>query len=353
MNIVCDRFRQRKRTSQWTALAVVAFVAGMWMSADLQAADDAKASGVPAGLAKVEHPKDNPATAEKISLGKQLFFDKRLSRGDFLSCAGCHDPAQGWSNGTRFATGFDGQKGGRSAPTLINVAYNKFNFWDGRAGGLEDQALGPIQADIEMNMTLPELVKKLNAIEGYRTQFQKVFGADVSSDGVAKAIAAYERTILSGNAPYDRFQAGDKTALTAAAQRGMKLFFNKALCSACHVGQNFTDNAFHNVGIGMDKKDYDVGRYAVKKLGGNRGAFKTPSLRDVARTAPYMHDGSLKTLEDVVAHYNKGGIDNPFLSEDLFPLGLSKEQQKDLVTFLKEGLSSNDFPLHEAPKLPK
>ena len=148
-------------------------------------------------------------------------------------------------------------------------------------------------------------------------------------------------------------KAGDKKALSEAAERGRYVFFNKALCSACHAGPNFTDNGFHNVGIGMDKKEYDVGRFAVQKLGGNRGAFKTPTLRDIGRSAPYMHDGSLKTLEEVVEHYVGGGIDNPFLSEDIFPLKLTAEEKKDLVTFLKEGLKSGDYPMHEAPKLPE
>ena len=308
---------------------------------------------VPAGLDKVTYPKDNPPDEAKIQLGKQLYFDGRLSEDNKVSCASCHDPAKGWSNGERFATGVGGQVGGRSAPTVINTAYQMFQFWDGRAGSLEEQALGPIQNPIEMNLTLEQVVAKLNKISGYREQFQKVFGTDVTSEGIGKAIAAYERTVLSGNAPYDQFKAGNESALSPAAQRGMKLFFGKAHCSACHVGANFTDNAFHNVGIGMDRDEFDQGRAAISNLGGDTGSFKTPTLREIARTAPYMHDGSLKTLEDVVNHYNKGGVPNTYLDEEVYELKLSDEEKADLITFLKEGLSSQDYPMHKPPKLPE
>jgi len=317
-------------------------------------ADD-KVPAAPKGLPPLEHPKDNPPTPEKIALGKQLFFDGRLSRDNKVSCASCHDPAKGYSNGERFATGVDGKIGGRSAPSVINAAYYRFQFWDGREPSLEKQALGPIQNPIEMTMKLKDVVEKLNKIDGYREQFQKVFKTDVTSDGIAKAIAAYERTILSGDAPYDQFKAGDKTALSDAAQRGMKLFFSKARCSACHAGANFSDNGFHNVGIGYGKdgKPKDIGRFAVSNLPEDTGSFKTPTLREIARTAPYMHDGSRKTLEEVVEHYNKGGVKNPQLDEEIFPLKLTADEKKDLVTFLKEGLSSKDYPLHKPPELPK
>ncbi len=308
---------------------------------------------VPKGLPPVPVPKDNPLTAAKIELGRQLYFDGRLSGDDTVSCASCHDPTKGYSNGEQFATGVGGKKGGRNSPTIINAAYNRFQFWDGRAGSLEEQALGPIQNPIEMNMTLEEVVAKLNAIEGYRKQFRKVFGTDVTADGIAKAIASFERTVLSGDAPYDRFQAGDRSALSPAAQRGMKLFFGRAVCSSCHSGPNFTDNGFHNIGIGMDKPNPDLGRYLVTKLEGDKGSFKTPTLREIAKTAPYMHDGSLKTLEEVVEHYNKGGIDNPYLDEEIFPLRLTEQEKKDLVTFMVEGLSSPSYPLVKPPKLPK
>jgi len=334
------------------ASAVLIVFATALLVADNKAPTDAK-SGVPNGLPAVSIPKDNQPSAAKISLGKQLYFDKRLSKDNTISCASCHDPQKGWSNGLQFGVGVGGQKGGRNSPTVLNTAYNKFQFWDGRAPTLEAQALGPIQNPIEMGMTLKKVVAKLNQIEGYRTQFRAVFGTDVTSDGIGKAIAAYERTVLTGDAPYDRFKAGDKKSLSAAAERGRKLFFNKAHCSACHAGANFTDNAFHNIGVGMDKKNYDVGRAAISKLEGDRGSFKTPTLRDIARTGPYMHDGSLKTLEAVVAHYNKGGIANPYLDEEIFALDLSKQEIQDLITFMKEGLSGRAYPAHKPPKLPK
>jgi cytochrome c peroxidase len=309
---------------------------------------------VPLGLKKVRHPRNNPPTEAKIALGRQLYFDPRLSIDNTISCASCHDPGKGWSNDDRFATGVDNQIGGRSAPTIINTAYNRFQFWDGRAGSLEEQALGPVQNPIEMAMpSMDVVVEKLNRIDGYREQFQDVFGTDVTEEGIAQAIAAYERTVLSGDAPYDRFKAGDEDALSEAAQRGMDLFFGKAQCSGCHVGSNFTDNAFHNIGIGMDAEEPDPGRFAISGLRGDTGSFKTPTLREIASTAPYMHDGSLETLEAVVEHYDKGGIPNPYLDEQIFELELTEQQKADLVTFLSEGLSSENYPTDTAPELPE
>lgn len=326
---------------QFSAPAAALVVSCLAASAGLTAAE-------PAGLPPVVHPKDNPPTPEKIALGKQLYFDKRLSVDDTISCASCHDPAKGFSNGEAVATGVGGLKGGRNSPTVLNTAYQTFQFWDGRAKTLEEQALGPIQNPIEMKMTLDDVVAKINKIDGYKTQFQKVFGTEVTSDGMAKAIAAYERTVLSGNAPYDQYKAGKQDALSESALRGMKLFFGKARCSACHSGPNFTDNAFHNIGM----PDKDEGRLAISKLAGDKGAFKTPTLRDIARTAPYMHDGSLKTLEEVVEHYNKGGTPNDFLDEEIFALKLSDQDKADVVTFMKEGLASSEYPDHKAPELP-
>jgi cytochrome c peroxidase len=302
-----------------------------------------------ATLPAVPVPKDNPLSDAKISLGKQLYFDGRLSSNDQVSCATCHDPAKGYSNGEAFAVGTEGKAGGRNTPTVINAAYQDFQFWDGRAKTLEDQALGPIQNPIEMNMPLEKLIPKLNAIAGYRQQFQDVFGTDVTPDGIAKAIAAYERTVISTDAPYDRFVAGNKEALSASAQRGMKLFFGKANCSACHSGPNFTDNAFHNIGYGDGN---DKGRAEISKLPGDTGSFKTPTLREVAKSAPYMHEGGLATLEAVVEHYNKGGTPNEYLDEEIAPLKLTAEEMADLVKFMVEGLSSESYPAHTPPTLP-
>ncbi|MFN0018008.1 MAG: cytochrome-c peroxidase [Pirellulaceae bacterium] len=308
---------------------------------------------IPLGLKKVIWPEDNKHSSEKVALGKQLYFDKRLSRDDTISCASCHDPKKGWSNDDAFATGVRGQRGGRSSPTIINSAYQELQFWDGRAKGLEGQALGPIQNPIEMDMPLEDVVAKLNKIEGYKKQFQKVFGTDVNSDGIAKAISAFERTVLSGGAPYDRFKAGDTKALSEAAQRGMKVFFGKGHCSACHVGPNFTDGAFHNIGVGMDQEKPDIGREEHSKQGGDRGSFKTPTLREIARTAPYMHNGTHKTLEEVVDYYDKGGFENDTLDEEIFALKLTAEEKADLIKFLKEGLASPKYPDVEPPRLPE
>jgi cytochrome c peroxidase len=308
---------------------------------------------LPAGLPPLKIPAENELSAAKVALGKQLYFDKRLSRDDTISCASCHDPAKGWSNGARFATGVRGQMGGRSAPTIVNAAYARLQFWDGRALLLEGQALGPIQNPIEMDMTLPEVVSKLNAIEGYRTQFQDVFGTDVTSEGIAQSIASFERTVLSGDAPFDRFKAGDTSALSEGAQRGLDVFFNKAHCSACHPAPNFTDTAFHNIGVGMDDEQPDPGRVAISKLEGDTGAFKVPTLREIARTAPYMHDGRFATLAEVIDYYDKGCTPNDYLDEEIFALRLTPEQKADLVTFLTEGLSSESYPHVEPPALPE
>jgi cytochrome c peroxidase len=331
----------------------LALAAAGWLGLAAFAATVAAEPGsVPPGLKPLTIPEDNPQTAAKVELGKQLYFDQRLSRDNTIACASCHDPKKGWSNGARFATGVRGQVGGRSAPSIINAAYYPLQFWDGRAKELEGQALGPIQNPIEMDLTLEEVVAKLNKVEGYQQQFQKVFNSEVTAGGIAKAIAAFERTVLSGDAPYDRFKAGDKTALSEAAQRGMKVFFNKAHCSACHSGPSFSDAAFHNIGVGMESKEPDLGRFVVTKVEGDKGSFKTPTLREIGRTAPYMHDGRFPTLEEVVEYYDKGGHPNPQLDEEIFPLKFTAQDKADLVAFLKEGLSSETYPDVAPPKLP-
>ena len=334
------------------ATVAACLLASLCLAAVCHAAEG-DAFKVPFGLKPLPVPTENPMTAAKVELGKQLYFDPRLSCDDTLSCASCHDPKKGWSNGEAFATGFQKQMGGRSAPTIINAAYADLQFWDGRALRLEGQALGPIANPIEMNHPIEECVTKLNAIKGYRDQFQKVFNSDVTAENVAKAIAAFERTVLSGNAPYDRFKAGDKTALSDAAQKGMKIFFGKGHCSACHVGPNFPDQAFHNIGVGFDKEKPDLGRHEVTKVEGDKGAFKTPTLREIDRSAPYMHDGRFKTLEEVVDYYDKGCHPNPQLDEEIFELKLTPAEKADLVTFLKEGLASPDYPDIAPPTLPE
>ncbi len=337
---------------RFRAVSPLASVCVVVVAVALLRAADPELGKPPLGLKPVPVPTDNPLTKEKIELGKQLYFDPRLSCDETVSCASCHDPKKGWSNGEAVATGVRNQKGGRGAPTIINSAYSDLQFWDGRANQLEGQALGPIQNPIEMDHKIEECVIKLNKIEGYRTQFRKVFNSDVTPENIAKAISAFERTILSGDAPYDRFKAGDKSALTAEAQRGMKLFFGKAQCSSCHNDHSFSDFSFHNIGIGMEKEKADLGRYEITKIVGDKGAFKTPTLREIARTGPYMHDGRFKTLEEVVDYYDKGGFANPQLDEGIFALNLKPEEKTDLVKFLTEGLSSASYPDIAPPKLP-
>lgn len=313
-------------------------------------ADDPKP---PRGLTAIPIPKDNPHSAEKIELGKQLYFDKRLSADNTVACSTCHDPKMGWSNADKTAVGIGGQRGGRSAPTVLNTAFQVFQFWDGRAKTLEQQAVGPIANPIEMNLPLDEAVAKIGAIKGYQEQFQKIFGQPVTVDSIGKAIAAFERTVVSGDAPYDRLRGGDESAMSIQAWEGMQLFFGKANCSSCHSGPNFTDNGFHNIGVSFTTEKPDLGRFEITKIEGDKGSFKTPTLRDISRTAPYMHDGSLATLEEVVEYYDKGGTPNDYLDEELFPLKLNADQKAALVAFLKVGLTSTSYPEVEPPKLPE
>lgn len=291
---------------------------------------------VPLGLLPVRFPKDNPYTAEKRELGKLLYFDKRLSADGTVACASCHAPEGAYTDNKAVSSGIKDQKGGRSAPTVFNRAYSLAQFWDGRAKSLEEQAAGPMANPIEMGNTHEVVVKTLRAIPGYRARFKQVFGTEeFGIDEVTKAIATYERTVLSGNSPYDRYKAGNKTAMSASQIRGMDVYFNKAKCDQCHEGINLTTNAYHNLGVGMDKPNPDEGRSAVTKNPADYGAFKTPTLREIARTAPYMHDGSLATLEEVVDFYDKGGTPNKNLDERMKPLKLSAQEKKDLVAFMK------------------
>ncbi len=291
---------------------------------------------IPLGLPSVQWPKDNPYSAEKAELGKMLYFDRRLSVDGSVSCATCHHPDFAYTDGQPVSTGIKGQKGNRSAPTVINRAYSLAQFWDGRAASLEEQAKGPMANPIEMGSTHEVIVSHLRAIPGYRPMFQAAFGtSELTIDHVAMAIATFERTVLSGDSPYDRYKAGNKKAMTAAQIRGLDVFENKAKCDSCHEGINFTTNEYHNIGVGMDKPDPDVGRMKVTNDPKDWGVFKTPTLRDVARTGPYMHDGSLKTLRDVVDYYDKGGTPNKNLDEKIKALHLTGQDKADVVEFLK------------------
>ncbi len=304
----------------------------------------------PLGLPELTFPQDNPPSPEKIALGKQLFFDTRLSSDGRVSCATCHDPQRGFGGAEPFSEGVDGQRVGRHTPVLINVAHQPTQFWDGRAKTLEQHVLWPLQAPGEMNMPLKQAVSILNGIDGYRTQFRRVFNSDATGDGLIKAIAAYERTLLSGEAPFDRYQVGDNNhGMSKSALRGMSLYFFKANCKECHPPPNFTNDKFHNIGI----RTKDAGRLIVSGKMEDTAAFKTPTLRDIKRSAPYMHDGSIATLEEVVEHYNKGGNPHPQLDVDLVPLKLTDDEQVDLIAFLKEGLSGRITPDATKPVLPR
>ncbi len=282
-------------------------------------------------------PAENPQTATKIELGRWLFFDKRLSKNNSIACATCHMPGLAFSDGQSVSTGINRLQGGRSAPTAINRVYSKAQFWDGRAETLEDQSIGPFVSPVEHGfIDHDELLTKLKTIEGYRRLFREVFGREVTIGDVGRAIASFQRTLLSGNSPVDRFDmGGDEQALSPQAQRGLELFRGKARCTRCHSGFNFSDEKFHNLGIGWDTNTVDLGRYMVTKNPDDIGAFKTPTLREISRTAPYMHDGRFASLEEVVRFYNQGGIKNPHLDNTLIPLELTEEEQQDLVALLR------------------
>ena len=282
-------------------------------------------------------PADNPQTAAKIELGKKLYFDPRLSGNNLFSCATCHNPTLGFADGLpRFLGGPTAKEGGRHSPTIINCAYNEFQFWDGRVATLEEQALGPIQNPNEMFETLANVVRKLSGIPEYVNAFKEVFGTGITADGIAKAIAAFERTIIFSNSPFDKYMQGDEKAMSELAKRGMYLFMGKAECIKCHNGPNFTDNKFHNIGVPTEVPfKEDLGRYNVTKKDSDKGAFKTPTLRNITDTAPYMHNGFFPTLFEVVQFYNGGGGRSENKSPDIHGLNLTGEEVNDLIEFMK------------------
>ncbi len=298
-------------------------------------------------------PEDNPLSAAKIELGKMLYFDGRLSADGTISCATCHDPTKGFTDQAAVSTGIDGQKGGRSAPTVINTGFIHFQFWDGRAPSLEEQAKGPIENPIEMGTTHEAVVEKLSKVEGYKPLFNAAFGSEeVTIDRIAMAIASFERTVLSGNSAWDRYVYNrDESALSESARRGLELFEGKALCTRCHVGFNLTDSLFHNLGVGMDAEEPDLGRYVVTKQEKDKGAFKTPTLRDISKTAPYMHDGSVATLEEVIELYDRGGEPNEWLDPKMEKLGLTDQEKADLLAFMLS--LDGDWKIAAPEKLPE
>ncbi len=341
--------------------------------------------GLDLGQREIVGLKENPLTRAKIELGRQLYFDTRLSSDNTISCASCHAPEEGYGKHTRFGVGVEGQEGNRNSPVSYNRILSGPQFWDGRAASLEEQAVGPIANPIEMANTHEVAVATIGKIPGYVKQFEAVFGeGSVNIDNVGKAIASFERAIVTGPSPFDYYEklqlylksydeedladleeddpetfaayqkakAGvEANAMSESAIRGRDLFFDKkSNCSACHVGANLADEKYHNLGVGMDAEKPDLGRFEVTKKEEDKGAFKTPTIRNVALSAPYMHDGSMKTLEEVVEHYVKGGTPNPHLSDKIKKLELSDQDKADLVEFMKA--CTGDFPKVETGRLP-
>ena len=333
------------------------------------------------GLPEVTVPQDNPQSPDKVSLGKSLFEDKRFSADGTVSCANCHDPKKVFTDGLPVAEGIKKQKGTRNSPTVVNAAYYETQFWDGRRPTLEEQAKDPFLNAVEHGLTSHEqIIETIRKDSAYPTQFKSVFGVepkDITIDHVVKAIASFERTIVSGDSPFDRYlYGGDKTALSESAVRGLEIYRTKGRCQDCHaIGQTnavFTDNKFHNLGVGFKKiqpkvmqvasafrkakqegKDIDhailteqdtsaLGRFAVTLRPSDIGGFKTATIRNIAVTAPYMHDGSIQTLEEVIELYNRGGDANPFLDSGIRPLNLTNEEKADLLAFLNS-LTSPQF----------
>jgi cytochrome c peroxidase len=343
--------------------------------------------GLSLGADSIKIPKDNPMTRAKIELGRQLFFDPRLSGDATVSCATCHDPAFAYGKDTRFGVGIRGLTGNRNSPVAYNRILSEAQFWDGRAASLEEQAIGPIANPIEMDNTHDVCVEKLRKIEGYQVQFDKIFpGEGLTIGNIGKAIATFERAIVTDTSPADHYEAYlsfatafkdyvddlkafeeddpesfqkylalkkamEDSKINESAKRGRDLFFSeKANCTACHVGANFSDEKYHNLGVGMDQKEPDLGRYEVTKDEKDKGAFKTPTIRNVAQTAPYMHDGSQQTLEEVVEWYAKGGHPNPHLSDKMKKLDLTAQDKKDLVEYMKS--LTGALPKVETGRLP-
>jgi cytochrome c peroxidase len=279
-------------------------------------------------------PPDNPLTPEKVALGRQLFFDERLSGDGSRSCYSCHVCEKGLTDGLPKAVGAFNKQLPRSSPTLWNIGYHKEFYWDGRSKSLEEQAMAA-WTKANMGAKADEIVAKLNGLQGYRSQFKKVFNSDATPDTVVKALAAYERTIISGDTAWDKFRAGDQSAMSESAKRGWNIF-QAIKCTNCHDGTLLTDQQYHNVGIGMDQKEPDPGRFTVTKKPEDTGAFKTPTLRDISESAPYFHDGSAATLDQAVDIMLGGGKPNEHLDKkNLEPHKISPEQKADLLNFLR------------------
>jgi len=334
----------RPRSLVTVALVVVT----TWVSAAVGADPKPRAipaDTLPADLARRKPPvglKLPPAadpvdrrTIQRVALGRRLFFDRILSRDRTLACASCHDPAHGFADPRPLSIGIDKALGQRNAPSLFNVAMGRLFFWDGRAGSLEDQVRFPIESPRELGSKLTQVVARLKADPGYASAFDRTFTDGVTAGNVARSLADFERTLLLGNSRIDRFRAGNVDVLGDAQRQGLWLYESRGRCWRCHSGANFSDERFHNTGVGSRCETPDPGRMAVSSLASDRGRFKTPTLRGVGRTAPYMHDGSVKTLKEVVEFYNRGGVKNPQLDPLMRPLKLDKQEIGFLVEFLK------------------
>lgn len=340
--------------------------------------------GVSPTLYALAVPPSKVPTPPQIVLGDKLFNDKRLSVDDSTSCATCHDPKRGFVDHKATAEGVRHQRGQRNSPTVLNAMFNATQFWDGRAATLEDQAKLPILNPVEMGQKSPEdVMAKVRAIPEYAAAFRSIFGREATYDDLATVIAAFERTEFAGSSPFDRFISGEEDAIDASAKHGWALFNGKARCNECHAGNAvsplFSDQKFHNIGIAAHKQNFtelaregigvvtagdarkvdelaiqtrfsELGRFLVTKLVSDVGAFKTPTLRNVAITGPYMHDGSLATLWDVMDHYNKGGVPNPFLDGGMQRLGLSEAEIDDLVHFMS-ALTTDRFVAFEKTEM--
>ncbi|MDA9506747.1 cytochrome C peroxidase [Bradyrhizobium sp. CCBAU 11386] len=337
----------------WIGLAWLAALLPVGLSFALTTAEPDELAAVRASYrrpATIPFPGSNPYSEAKAALGEMLFFDPLLSGSKTRSCATCHNPSLSWGDGLAHAIGEDPKGLPLRAPSLIDVAFIEPLGWDGKFRDIESVVFGPITNPVNMNLTEADLIARLSAIPAYGEAFARAFGDDaINRLRIEAALATFQRTIVAGESPFDRWIVGDETAISPAAKRGFDVFNGKAGCSSCHKGPSLTDGSFHDIGTA---KNEDVGRGRLfprsEKL---RYAFKTPTLRDVARRAPYMHDGSVATLEDVIELYDKGGIDRPSRSPSIKPLSLTPGEKKDLIAFLQSLTASS--PLAAFPRLPR
>ncbi len=302
---------------------------------------------------RMDEPKDNKQTAQRIALGKMLFFDPRLGRNKNISCATCHNPLLGWSDGLPVGQGHQGVPLPRATPALYNTGFNVLQMWDGRKRSLEDQALAPMAADTEMNVDFDQMISFINSFPEYRAAFKTAYSEGVTKEKIAKALASFERTIVSDNSPFDDWIKGDASALTGDQIAGFKLFVDaeKGNCAVCHNPPNFTDNGFHNIGLKVAREKPDLGRYHIRKVAVLKGAFKTPSLRSIAKSAPFFHDGTAKNLAQVMDHYLQDFTHNKGVSPALKTIKLTAQEKQQIIAFLHSLSDRNEIPT--LPVLPQ